>query len=199
MQTKITPFDELQLGFSEAEQSRRLNPLGRLKQSLVVCAALLDKPTNLGGLTRTCEIFAVDKLIIPDMRICKHDMFKSLAVSADSHQTLEEVSEDNLMSWLKHMKADGYGIIALEQAESSVDLSQSDIIRIKEGHNGVFPSKAVLLLGKEREGVPVEYLQEVDLTIEIPQFGVTRSLNVHVSAAIAIWEITKCSTLLNNN
>ena len=197
LQTKITPFDELQLGFSEAEQSRRMNPVGRLKQSLIVCASLLDKPTNLGGLTRTCEIFAVDKLIIPDVRVCKHDMFKALAVSADSHQTLEEVSEDHLMSWLKKMKADGYGIVALEQAESSVDLSQSDNLRIKEGHVGVFPSKAVLLLGKEKEGVPVEYLQEVDVTIEIPQFGVTRSLNVHVSAAIAIWEITKCSNLLN--
>ena len=52
-------------------------------------------------------------------------------------------------------------------------------------------SRCVLVLGKEKEGIPVDILQEVDECIEIPQFGITRSLNVHVSAALAIWEITK--------
>jgi hypothetical protein len=33
--------------------------------------------------------------------------------------------------------------------------------------------------------------QVVDVCVEIPQFGVIRSLNVHVSAALAVWEITK--------
>jgi len=49
----------------------------------------------------------------------------------------------------------------------------------------------VLLLGREKEGVPVELLQLVDHCIEIPQFGIIRSLNVHVTGAIAIWEYTK--------
>jgi tRNA G18 (ribose-2'-O)-methylase SpoU len=49
----------------------------------------------------------------------------------------------------------------------------------------------VLLLGKEKEGIPIEYLQVVDQCIEIPQYGIIRSLNVHVSGAIAIWEYTK--------
>ena len=31
----------------------------------------------------------------------------------------------------------------------------------------------------------------LDLCVEIPQLGVIRSLNVHVSAAIAIWEYSK--------
>jgi hypothetical protein len=54
-----------------------------------------------------------------------------------------------------------------------------------------FPTRCVLVLGKEKEGIPVDILQEVDECIEIPQFGITRSLNVHVSAALAIWEMTK--------
>jgi tRNA G18 (ribose-2'-O)-methylase SpoU len=49
----------------------------------------------------------------------------------------------------------------------------------------------VLLLGKEKEGIPVEYLHYVDQCLEIPQLGIIRSLNVHVSGAIAIWEFTK--------
>jgi tRNA G18 (ribose-2'-O)-methylase SpoU len=49
----------------------------------------------------------------------------------------------------------------------------------------------VLLLGKEKEGIPVEFLQVVDRCVEIPQLGIIRSLNVHVSGAISIWEYTK--------
>jgi tRNA G18 (ribose-2'-O)-methylase SpoU len=61
------------------------------------------------------------------------------------------------------------------------------------------PSKCVLLLGKEKEGIPVELLQEIDICLEIPQYGVIRSLNVHVSAALAIWEITKLNKQFVND
>jgi tRNA(Leu) C34 or U34 (ribose-2'-O)-methylase TrmL len=55
-----------------------------------------------------------------------------------------------------------------------------------------FPDQPILLLlGKEKEGIPVAFLQAVDQCVEIPQMGITRSLNVHVSGAIAIWEHTK--------
>ena len=49
----------------------------------------------------------------------------------------------------------------------------------------------VLVLGKEKEGIPIEIIQILDECLEIPQLGVIRSLNVHVSGAIAIWEYTK--------
>ena len=43
----------------------------------------------------------------------------------------------------------------------------------------------------EREGIPVELIHHVDDCVEIPQLGVVRSLNVHVSGAIVIWEYMK--------
>lgn len=43
----------------------------------------------------------------------------------------------------------------------------------------------------EREGIPANLLQMFDVCVEIPQQGVTRSLNVHVSAALLIWEYTR--------
>ena len=35
------------------------------------------------------------------------------------------------------------------------------------------------------------YLNVLDQCIEIPHFGVIRSLNVHVSGALCLWEYTK--------
>ena len=85
-----------------------------------------------------------------------------------------------LLQWLKRQKEDGYTIVGVEQTSSSMSLSKLS-----------FPKKTVLLLGKEKEGIPVEYLQVVDSCVEIPQLGIIRSLNVHVSGAISIWEYTK--------
>jgi tRNA G18 (ribose-2'-O)-methylase SpoU len=43
-----------------------------------------------------------------------------------------------------------------------------------------------LLLGDEKEGIAPELFGQVDFTVEISQLGKTRSLNVHVSAALCI-------------
>ena len=40
-------------------------------------------------------------------------------------------------------------------------------------------------------GIPVELIQLLDVCVEIPQQGVIRSLNVHVSGALLIWEYTR--------
>lgn len=49
----------------------------------------------------------------------------------------------------------------------------------------------VLVLGREKEGIPVDIIHVLDACLEIPQLGVVRSLNVHVSGAIALWEYTR--------
>ena len=49
----------------------------------------------------------------------------------------------------------------------------------------------------EKEGIPVDIINLLDICVEIPQLGVIRSLNVHVSAAIAIWEYSKQNLNLN--
>ena len=50
----------------------------------------------------------------------------------------------------------------------------------------VFPRKCVLVLGNEQRGLPADLLVMLDHVVEIPQLGVIRSLNVHVSASIMI-------------
>jgi tRNA G18 (ribose-2'-O)-methylase SpoU len=49
----------------------------------------------------------------------------------------------------------------------------------------------VLVLGLEKEGIPVNLIQVLDVCREIPQLGVIRSLSVHYSGAIAVWEYTR--------
>jgi tRNA guanosine-2'-O-methyltransferase len=86
-------------------------------------------------------------------------------------------------------KEHGYWIVGLEQTSSSIPIQNVEI-PVKNDKNEQAPP-TVLLLGKEKEGIPVPFLEVVDQCMEIPQFGMIRSLNVHVSGAIAIWEFTR--------
>lgn len=49
----------------------------------------------------------------------------------------------------------------------------------------------------EKEGIPANLINLLDLAIEIPQRGVIRSLNVHVTSALFAWEYCKQHLLPN--
>lgn len=91
-----------------------------------------------------------------------------------------EVPQTEVAQFMQAKKEEGYVLCGLEQTTTSATLGEFE-----------FPERCVLLLGKEREGIPANLLQLLDQTIEIPQYGITRSLNVHVSGAICIYEYTK--------
>ena len=179
-QRKILPIDSLDLGIRSFHELKSFNAAGKKKQDLIVCAALIDKVPNLAELARTCEIFAARCLVIPNLLVKKQDDFKSISVSANDWIEMEECKEQYLLGWLHNKKSEGYFIIGLEQTASSKCLTKMK-----------FPDKTVLLLGKEKEGIPIQFLSAVDQCIEIPQLGIIRSLNVHVSGAICLWEFTK--------
>jgi TrmH RNA methyltransferase len=51
------------------------------------------------------------------------------------------------------------------------------------------PSRAVVLLGSEGEGVPRALLQRADLTLRIPGTGAVESLNVASAASVILAEL----------
>lgn len=92
-QRKIIPVDALNLLLEDEKTRGTRNKSGRRKQDLIVCASLIDKVPNLGGLARTSEIFAAQKLVIPDLSVTKMDNFASLSVGAGDWLDIEECSE----------------------------------------------------------------------------------------------------------
>ncbi|XP_017214335.1 probable methyltransferase TARBP1 isoform X4 [Danio rerio] len=181
VQKKISPW-KLSVQEQEPElmaQQRALR-LGKLTSSLLVVASLIDKPTNLGGLCRTCEIFGAKALVLDSLRHVNDKQFQALSVSSELWLPMMEVKPAELSDFLQLKKSEGYWVIGVEQTSNSQSLQDY-----------TFPEKSLLLLGNEREGIPANVLQLLDVCVEIPQFGVTRSLNVHVSAALLVWEYTR--------
>lgn len=152
----------------------------RKRQKLIVVASLISRPANLGGLSRTCEIFNAEQLVVSNLKVRDDPMFRSLSVTAYKWLPMSEVDVDGIEAFLSEQKKRGYTVIALEQTADSTSLPAY-----------CFPERVCLLLGREKEGIPVELLNMVDACVEIPQFGLIRSLNVHVSASLLIWEMTR--------
>eukprot|EP00160_Parvularia_atlantis_P002499 Unigene12072_Nuclearia_a/m.36715 Unigene12072_Nuclearia_a/g.36715 ORF Unigene12072_Nuclearia_a/g.36715 Unigene12072_Nuclearia_a/m.36715 type:complete len:1543 (-) Unigene12072_Nuclearia_a:72-4700(-) len=176
-QRKIQPWEQL---LSSDTEVTRETVHTRQRHELIVVASLLDKLPNLGGICRTCEIFNASKLVLADTRVVDNPQFKNVSVTAENWLPIEEVQADRLEPYLRGLQAQGYRVLGVEQTANSVSLESY-----------VFPAKTVLVLGREKEGIPVELIQLLDACIEIPQFGLLRSLNVHVSGAILVWEYTR--------
>jgi tRNA guanosine-2'-O-methyltransferase len=101
-------------------------------------------------------------------------------VTAEKWLPVTEVPVDSVKAYLERKRGDGYSVIGLEQTANSMPLDRFG-----------FPDRTVLVLGREKEGIPVDIIHILDACVEIPQLGVVRSLNVHVSGAIAVWEYTR--------
>ncbi|KAK9474853.1 putative trna ribose methyltransferase [Dipodascopsis tothii] len=158
----------------ETDKARRA--AGVRRGHMTVVASLVDKPPNLGGICRACDVLGVERMTVNDLAVARHPSFVSVAVTADQWLPLEEVPEAGVAAYLRAQKRAGYTLIGLEQTDKSVQLSPAL----------EFPERCVLLLGKEKEGIPTELLLELDFCVEIRQVGVVRSMNIQTATAVVI-------------
>lgn len=147
---------------------------------LILVTSLISKVPNLGGLCRTSEIFGIKEYVIGSMRHLVDKNFSSLSVTAEKWIPIREVPSEYLQNFLIEKQRDGYTLVGAEQTANSRCLTDYE-----------FPMKTVLILGNEREGIPASLISLLDACVEIPQQGVIRSLNVHVSGALLMWEYTR--------
>ncbi|EFA86070.1 tRNA/rRNA methyltransferase SpoU family protein [Heterostelium album PN500] len=165
---------------SSSNSTNNNNNIRPPRQQMIIVGTFIENTPNVAGLIRTSEIFNAEEVAIPNIKLLNDPQFQRVSVAADKWVPITEVNRQNLTSYLKAKKAKGYSILGVEQTSQSKNLATFQ-----------FPQKCLLLLGQEQNGIPAEYLELVDYCIEIPQFGVTRSLNVHVSASIVIWEYSQ--------
>ena len=171
IQKKITPWTGMLTQEMTQVKSQPKHP------DLVLVASLIDRLPNLGGLCRTSEILGVGQFVLGNKSVVAETEFRNLSVTAHQWVTIKEVAPENIGSFLDEKRRSGFSIIAVEQTSDSKILGQFE-----------FPRKSVLLLGNEREGIPVDLIGKVDACLEIPQSGLIRSFNVHVTGAIVLWE-----------
>jgi 23S rRNA (guanosine2251-2'-O)-methyltransferase len=138
---------------------------------------------NVGSIFRTADtlgiscIYCVGTTPTPLDRFGnKRKDFAKVSLGAESTVSWEYVVDATLLC--AKLKIEGFHIIALEQAPTSVDYKEV-----------VALDKTVVILGNEVEGVSKDLLSMTDTIAEIPLSGKKESLNVSVAMGIFLYRL----------
>jgi len=133
---------------------------------------------NVGSVFRTADGFAVEAIYLCGITAQPpHREIEKTALGAT--QSVIWKYFENISDAIADLKTQLYQIIAIEQAENSVSLSDFN------PHKG---NKYALFFGNEVNGVSNETMLQIDDCIEIPQFGTKHSFNVVISTGIVLWD-----------
>ena len=134
---------------------------------------------NIGAIFRLADAVAAEKVIIcgesetpPHTRIKKASINTTEWVTWGYSETAVSAIND-LRFKIKDLQ-----VVAIEQSSKSVPYDKFDYS---------FP--IALVVGHESNGVSKEVLEIADGIVEIPMFGVNKSLNVMVSLGVVLFEV----------
>ncbi len=148
-----------------------------VKNPVVVVLDNVRSVLNVGSVFRTSDAFRIQEVHLCGVTATPpgKEMNKTALGATES---VDWHYFENTTDSLKKLKSEGFLLLALEQTEGSIPLHKYDFT----------DKKVALIFGNEVKGVSSDALKLCDASLEIPQFGTKHSLNISVSAGIAIWQ-----------
>lgn len=137
---------------------------------------------NVGAMFRTSDAAGVSKIYLTGYTPTPLDRFGrkrgDLAKSAlGAEEFVAWEQKKSLPTLIGKLKKEGYLIVAVEQAENSVDYR-----KVKSNNKKAF------IMGNEVTGIPKNILNKCDVIAEIPMLGKKESLNVSVTLGIILFD-----------
>jgi len=133
---------------------------------------------NTGSVFRTADAFLLEGIFLCGITaIPPHREIHKTALGAT--ETVSWRYFEDTVKAVEHLKREGYKVLAIEQANESIDLAH---FRPEN------KTKYALIFGNEVKGVDDKVLSLCDGCLEIPQFGTKHSLNIAVTAGMVIWD-----------
>src|SRR3990167_1510051 len=147
------------------------------REIYIICDNILDT-YNIGSIFRLADAVAASKIYIcgqretpPYHRIAKTAVGTEKWVPWEKASTVAEA-----VSSIKY-QVSSIKIVAIEQSKKSVDYRKADLTE-----------PVAFIVGHETTGVSAEALKLVDEIVELPMYGVNKSLNVMVSLAVVLFK-----------
>ena len=151
------------------------------KAPFIIVLDNVRSQSNVGSIFRTADAFLTEAIYICGITSCPpHREIQKTALGATESVSWKYYSQTS--DAIIDLKEKGYRIIAVEQAEGSVELQNLQIEN---------ETKYALVFGHEVNGVDQEIVNICDQCVEIPQFGTKHSFNIAISVGIVLWELNK--------
>jgi 23S rRNA (guanosine2251-2'-O)-methyltransferase len=146
----------------------------------IICDNVIDT-YNIGSIFRLADAVAVEKVYLcgvsetpPNTRIKKASINTTEWVPWEYFQDTKEAIKALRRS------VQNIQIVAVEQNSKSTPYTTS-----------LYTFPLALIIGNETSGIPQDVLELTDMIVELPMWGVNRSLNVMVSLGIVLYEVVR--------
>src|SRR5271165_3102546 len=154
-----------------------LDDVFRPDPALVVIAAGLQDPGNLGTIARSAEAFGATGLLLAERTVSPWN-WKALRASAGSMFRVPTLKVE-LVRALEEIKARGVRVLATS-SHKGASISQTDL-----------SGSVALIVGNEGAGIPREVLAQTVEIVAIPQSAKVESLNAGIAASVILYEAAR--------
>ena len=182
--------DQLRRSRQPSAISRQIKKIKR-NEIYIVLDNVLDT-YNIGSIFRLADAVAAKKIYLcgeseipPNHRIKKASINTTEVVEWEYCETAMEAIQKVRQSTSKvekmrlHLRGvKPLKVVAVEQSNKSIPYDQFK-----------YTLPICLIVGNESDGVASEVLKEADAIVELPMFGINKSLNVMVSLGIVLYKV----------
>ncbi|MBB6327460.1 23S rRNA (guanosine2251-2'-O)-methyltransferase [Algoriphagus iocasae] len=145
------------------------------KAPLILVLDRITDVRNFGAIARTAECAGVDAIVIPSKGSAQINS-DAVKTSAGALNFLPVARVKNLFYTCRDLQKSGLTLVAITE-KTTKNMYEAD-----------FSSPVALVMGSEEDGISNELMGIVDEKVSIPMLGKIESLNVSVSAGVAIYE-----------
>lgn len=154
-----------------ARRERRRQEYRRGLRPMAIAAWEISKEHNVGSLVRTAHAAAVEEVIL----VGEREWNVEAAKTAELYTEIVQLAD--LESFRNYLQSQQWNLVAVELDPRSVNLFEA-----------AYPERPCFLLGAELGGVPSELLDQAQLVVRIPQWGLVPSLNLAVAGSIVLYD-----------
>ena len=161
---------------TESRKERFLDVISRRTNHFTLAMEDVFQMHNTSAVVRTCEVFGVQQAHIVEERFGKRLDAK---IAMGAQKWVDIFRYEDTQSCLQSLRSKGYHIVATSPHKEAFSLETFDISK-----------KSAFFFGTEKDGLSQEVLSTADTFLTIPMVGFTESLNISVSAAIILQQLT---------
>lgn len=165
------------------ERLQKLESVARNRQAgfTVVMEDVFD-PHNLGAVTRTCDAFGIQDI---NVIFETHPEFDPKEVGKNSSTATNKWINYHIhhgtQKGIQTLKDDGWLVVATVIDDDADTIFEADLTH----------PKIAMLFGNEKVGLSEQAIAMADKKVTIPMQGIAQSMNISVSAALFIYEVTR--------
>jgi tRNA (guanosine-2'-O-)-methyltransferase len=174
--TDLKLLTHLESFLTEHRKEKFLKVLSERTKHFTVATEDVYQLHNTSAVIRTCDVFGIQEVNIIEERNSKR-IDREIAMGAQKWVDLNRFH--SVEDAIKELKLKNYQIVATTPHTNDTILQDFDVTH-----------KSCFFFGRETEGLSQEVLDCADCFLKIPMVGFTESLNISVSAAIILQQVT---------